>query len=228
MMFIMLSLVTTFADHTYRTQCAVEVEAPVSMSDKVIDQLIYDFQYDFEHLFDWAFFKVGKQNDDDRDALLLASKNIVYKPEQEYGSITLDVIVPRLITMRDITIEGTIKDERNKIVYSPKVCVDTLVMENMPAWSRHIDIRANPSSFIFKQAYGNLFVIPVSETRSIYLMDINFCFEWYLRAFVTQRIYRNTIQWRVEKYMNNLKYAAEHPEIMAKPHDGIEVSPHST
>ena len=213
-MFIMLSLVTTFASHTYRTQCAVEIEAPVSMSDEVIDRLVYDFQYDFEHLFKWAFFKVGKQNDDDRDALLLASKNIVYKPEQEYGSITLDVIIPSLITMRNITIEGTIKDERHDIVYSRKLCADTLVMENMPAWSRHIYIRAKPSSFIFRQAYGNLFVIPVNETRSIYLMDINFCFEWYLRAFVTRRIYNNTIQWRVEKYMNNLKYAAEHPEIM--------------
>ena len=214
LMLIALLLITTLANSTYRTQCAVEVEAPASMSDEVIDRLVYDFQYDFEHLFEWAFYKTGKQNDDTRDALLLASKNIVYKPEKEYGSITLDVIIPGFLTLRNITIEGTIKDERDKIVYAREVCTDTLVMENMPAWSRHIFIRANPSSFVFKEAYGNLFVIPVSETRSVYLMDINFCFEWYLRAFITRRIYSNTIQWRVERYMQNLKNAAEHPEVM--------------
>ena len=211
---MLLSLFTTFSNHTFRTQCAVEVNAPAAMSDTVIDRLIYDFQYDFEHLFSWAFYKIGKQNDDARDALLLASKNITYEPENERGSITLDVIVPNFVTLRDITVEGIIRDERQDERPCGCVCADTLVIENMPAWSRHIYIRANPSSFIFRQAFGNLYVIPVDERRSVYIMDINFRFEWYLQMFVTMRIYQNTIQWRVEKYMNNLRRAAEEPEFM--------------
>lgn len=211
---LILLLVTTLSNHTFRTQCAVEVNAPVEMSDKVIDRLIYDFQYDFEHLFKWAFLNLGRQNNESRDALLIESKNIIYEPEYNFGSITVDVIIPKLITLHDINIQGTIEDYRAGINYSGKLKTDSLLIEQIPAWSRHISIRANPSSFIFEQAFGNLYVIPTDATHSVYIMDINFCFEWYLRLFITRRIYSNTIQWRVENYMNNLKHAAENPEIM--------------
>lgn len=98
----LLCTVSVFSAHigqTFSTQCAVEVNAPAEAADKVIGQLIYDFQYDFEHLFEWAFSGLGKQNNDERDALLLASRAITYKPDNEYGSITIDVIVPGFITM---------------------------------------------------------------------------------------------------------------------------------
>ena len=75
---LLLFTLTTYQNHVYRTQCSVDVNAPASSSDIVIDQLVYDFQYDFEHLFKWAFLNLGKQNDDDRDALLLSSKSITY------------------------------------------------------------------------------------------------------------------------------------------------------
>ena len=211
---LILSVFTTVADYTFRTQCSVEVNAPADAADKVIDQLIYDFQYDFEHLFDWAFFGLGKQNNDAHDALLLQSKNIIYEPEKEFGSITLDVIVANSMTLRNITIQGVIQDKRGQQGFAPTSRVDALTMEQISTWSRHIYIRANPNSFIFNQAFGNLYIIPIDESRSIYFMDINFCFAWYLRLFVTSRIYRNTIQWRVKHYMNNLKRAAEEPDFM--------------
>ncbi len=212
---LILSLITTVNKHVFRTQYAVEVDAPAEMSDVVIDQLIYDFQHDFEHLFSWAFLNLGKQNDSNHDALLLESKSITYEPENEFGSITLDVIVPHFITIHDVYIQGLIRDERGDTsTYAANLVADSLLMDDIPTWSRHVLICADESSFIFSKAFGNLYVIPTSPTSSIYFIDINFRFEWYLRWFVSKRIYQNTIQWRVQQYLENLKRAAEQPEFM--------------
>lgn len=211
---LLLFTLTTYQNHVYRTQCSVDVNAPASSSDIVIDQLVYDFQYDFEHLFKWAFLNLGKQNDDDRDALLLSSKSITYIPEEEYGKIVLDVIIPHLTTFRDVTVEGIIADHKQQSDYAPDCVSDGLTMEKIPTWTRHMYIEAHKTGIVFKKAYGNIYVIPVSETKSVWYIDINFHFSWLLRTFMTRRIYRNTIQWRVEQYLNNLKTAAENPETM--------------
>lgn len=214
LLYILLLVTTWGSDYTFRTQCAVYVDAPAPAADIVIEQLIYDFQYDFEHLFDWAFHNLGRQGNTDNDALLLESKSIIYNPEEEFGSITLDVFIGNSIKLRNVTIQGTIKDLQGDSAYAGNLDVDNLHMENIPTWYRQINIRANPSSFVFQQAFGSLYVIPCDEGHSIYFMDINFRFEWYLRLFVTKKVYQNTIQWRIERYMNNLKNAAEHPDLI--------------
>lgn len=204
-----LFVLTSHADHTFRTQCAVDVDAPIAVSDSIIDQLVYDFQYDFEHLFVWAFKGLGKKNDEKRDALLLQSKSISYQPEDEYGRICLDVIIPGFITIPNIVVEGIIQDERNIIRYDTNQVADGLVMDSIKVWSRHMYIEARKTGIIFDKAFGNLYIVPVSANKSIYFMDINFKFNWFLRAFISNKVYQNTIEWRVEQYMNNLKRSAE-------------------
>lgn len=207
-------VLTTHFNQTYRTQCAVDVNAPVEMADRVINQLVYDFQYDFEHLFDWAFLNLGKQQDDNRDALLLESRSITYNPDMEYGKIVLDVIIPKFITIPNISIDGVIRDERREQLFDSLRTSDGLIMDSIHIWSRHMYIEANKAGVIFEKAYGNLYIIPTAEDHSIYFMDINFRFNWFLQMFISMKTYKNTIQWRVEKYMKNLKHAAEQPDFM--------------
>lgn len=209
-----VSVFTTHTDQTFHTQCAVEVHAPSEAGDKVIDQLIYDFQYDFEHLFAWAFLNLGKQNNEDRDALLLSSRSIVYRPETEYGSITVDVIVPGLITIPGIVVEGVIKDMRGVNVSGCSMKSDALPIDSIGVFSRRIYIDANKTGRIFEKAYGNLYVVPTDSDRFVYVMDINIRFTWLLRIFVTKRVWRNTLQWRAVRYLDNLRQAAEQPEFM--------------
>lgn len=211
---LLLSVFTTHSNQTFHTQCAVEVNAPAAVADEVIEQLIYDFQYDFEHLFDWAFLDLGKQNNEDRDALLLASRAIVYNPEKEYGRITMDVIIPGFITIPGILVEGIIRDERGDCRCDTCLNANSLPINYIPHYSRRMYIEANRTGGIFEKAYGNLYVIPKDSSHSVYVMDINMRFEWFLRIFVSKRVWRNTLQWRAVNYLNNLKRAAEYPEFM--------------
>lgn len=211
---LILSVFTTVADHTFRTQCSVKVNAPADAADEVIDQLIYDFQYDFEHLFDWAFLKLGQQNNEDRDALLLQSKMIIYEPENNYGSITVDVVVPGFLTIPNITAEGVIIDEYGTGAYDFRPPGSLAYIDSIRVFSRHIFISADKTGKIFDKAYGNLYVVPLDSTHCVYTMDINMRFEWFLRMFITKRVWRNTLQWRAVRYLNHLKRAAEDPSFM--------------
>ena len=40
-------------------------------------------------------------------------------------------------------------------------------------------------------------------------MDVHVKFGWFFRIFISQRIYRNTIDWRLERFVTNLKLMAE-------------------
>lgn len=202
-------LVSFYANKTYTTVCAVEVDAPAEVSDTIFEHFIHDFQTDPDALFNWALYGTGTQNDKDKDAYLLEYKETVYIPEENYGRITMDVIVPGLIRFRDIRLEGIVLDERKPIVYTPYICADSLTMSKIPAWNRHFLIDAQYSGQLIEKGYGNIYILPVDSTHSVFLLDINVKYGWFFNIFINMRVYKNSVEWRVNQYMQNLKRVAE-------------------
>lgn len=208
---IILAIWTNYIDHTYKTECAVDVNAPAEVSDSILARFIKDFQSSPDALFDWAFSGVGTQEGDDneKNAFLLEYKYTEYIPEKNYGKIVTDIVVPGITRFKDITLIANVIDERNQVRYNRGVLADNVRLKTMPRWSRHMDIRVSYSGKLIKEGYGNLFIIPVDERHSIYFMDINIRYGWFFNIFVTRKVYRNSVEWRVNRYMNNLKQVAE-------------------
>lgn len=202
-------LVSFYANKTYTSVCAVEVDAPAEVSDTIFERFIHDFQTDPDALFNWALYGTGTQNDKDKDAYLLEYKETVYIPEENYGRITMDVIVPGLIRFRDIRLEGIVLDERKPIVYTPDICADSLTMSKIPAWNRHFLIDAQYSGQLIEKGYGNIYILPVDSTHSVFLLDINVKYGWFFNIFINMRVYKNSVEWRINQYMQNLKHVAE-------------------
>ena len=202
-------LVSFYANKTYTSVCAVEVDAPAEVSDTIFERFIHDFQTDPDALFNWALYGTGAQNDKDKDAYLLEYKETVYIPEENYGRITMDVIVPGLIRFRDIRLEGIVLDERKPVVYTPDICADSLTMSKIPAWNRHFLIDAQYSGQLIEKGYGNIYILPVDSTHSVFLLDINVKYGWFFNIFINMRVYKNSVEWRINQYMQNLKHVAE-------------------
>lgn len=202
-------LVSFYANKTYTSVCAVEVDAPAEVSDTIFERFIHDFQTDPDALFNWALYGTGTQNDKDKDAYLLEYKETVYIPEENYGRITMDVIVPGLIRFRDIRLEGIVLDERKPVVYTPDICADSLTMSKIPAWNRHFLIDAQYSGQLIEKGYGNIYILPVDSTHSVFLLDINVKYGWFFNIFINMRVYKNSVEWRINQYMQNLKHVAE-------------------
>ncbi len=209
-MLLCICLITSlYANKTYTTVCAVPVDAPAEVSDTIFERFIRDFQTSPDALFNWALSGTGAQKDQEKNAFLLEYKETVYIPEQNYGRIKIDVIIPGLMRIKDIVLEGKVIDERRPIVYNPDIFIDSLRMNNIPNWNRHYDIDVHYSGKLLEHGYGSIYIIPVDAMRSIFIMDINLKYGWFFKIFITMKVYKNSVEWRINRYMNNLKRVAE-------------------
>ncbi|MBO5086273.1 MAG: hypothetical protein IJY67_01845 [Paludibacteraceae bacterium] len=198
-----------YINKMYTTICAVPVDAPAEVSDSIFARFVSDFQTSPDALFNWAFYGVGTQEDDEKNAFLLEYKETVYVPEKNYGCITTDVVIPGVTRFKNIVLEGTVIDEKDTIIYNPNLCVDSLNMNNIPNWNRHFYIDVSYSKSLLEHGFGNIYIIPIDSTHSVFLMDINIKYGWFFNIFVTMKVYKNSVEWRVNRYMNNLKRIAE-------------------
>jgi hypothetical protein len=187
----------------------VPVDAPAEVSDSIFARFISDFQSSPDALFDWALYGTGTQDDEEKNAFLLEYKETVYIPEDDYGRITVDVVIPGLMRMKDVALIGSVVDEEKSIVFNPNLCVDSLTIDNVPNWNRHFKIDVKYSGNLLERGYGNIYILPIDSTHSVFLMDINLKYGWFFKIFITMKVYRNSVEWRVNRYMNNLKKIAE-------------------
>lgn len=202
-------ITSVYANKMYTTVCAVPVNAPAEVSDTIFARFIKDFQTSPDALFDWALYGTGVQDDEEKNAFLLEYKETVYLPENNYGRITADVVIPGLTRFKDIQLEGTVIDEKDSVVYNPDLCIDSLRMSQLPKWNRHFYIDARYSGHLLERGYGNIYIIPIDSTRSAFLMDMNLKYGWFFKIFITKKVYKNSVEWRINRYMNNLKRVAE-------------------
>lgn len=202
-------ITSLYANKTYTTVCAVPVDAPAEVSDSIFARFISDFQNSPDALFDWALYGTGAQDDEEKNAFLLEYKETVYIPEDDYGQITVDVVIPGLMRIKDIVLIGTVVDEKKPIIYNPNLCVDSLAINNLPNWTRHFRIDVQYAGNLLERGFGNIYILPIDSVRSIFLMDINLKYGWFFKIFITMKVYKNSVEWRVNRYMNNLKKIAE-------------------
>lgn len=206
---IFLTILTTISGHVFHTECAVMVNTPASVSDTLLARFIRDFQENPDALFDWTFYGVGVQDDESKNSFLLEYKQTVYEPKRQYGSVLVDVVVPHVMRWNDILFEAKVLDKRAPIVYHPNLTDSATLEDIQDKWMRNFYIELTEPGRLIKQGFGNLYIIPVNEKQCIYFLNLNVQYGWFFDIFVTKRVYRNSVEWRAVKYMENLKREAE-------------------
>ena len=196
---IILAVFTTYTNKIYHSQCEVMIDAPLEVVNKTVDDFIYDMQTDIRHLGEWAFKCTGEEggHDSDRDAIALVYKETFYDPAQKYGYITIDVKVPALRTFRDIKISSWMRDTT---IYDV----------------RHAGVDIDYSGSLLKMANGTFHVKSVNEDLTSLTLDLNVKFGFFFNLFVTRRVYRNVLEWRLQQIMNNIREYAEDGKVDCK------------
>lgn len=187
---VLLAFMTTYSQSTFHTECPVEVNAPVEACNAVIDTLIYQLQTDPQLLSPWAFAGTGKQADDNKNAIFLVWKESEYNPDTHYSRLLFDILVNGRPQFKDAVIES-------------------LVTDTMANDRRDIRVDIYYSGSILKEAWGNFHVQPTSDSTTNMSIDIHIKFGWFFRIFISRKVYSETIDWRVERFMQNLKMASE-------------------
>lgn len=178
-------------DGAFHTFCGVEAKCSNAIANEVVDDFISQFRGDPELLFEWALKGVGKQNDKERDEVLLELKRTTFDPETSIGVIVADIKVPGLRTFKDINIESRV------------------TKNELPDGITEIVVDIFYSNALLKKAYGTYRIVPQSDGTQFFDITINIKFGWFFDLFITKKRYCSIIEWRAKGFMENMRNEAE-------------------
>lgn len=178
-------------DGSFHTFCRVEAKCSNAIANEVVDDFISQFRGDPELLFEWALKGVGKQNDKERDEVLLVLKRTTFDPETSIGVIVADIKVPGLRTFKDINIESRV------------------TKNELPDGITEIVVDIFYSNALLKKAYGTYRIVPQSDGTQFFDLTINIKFGWFFDLFITKKRYCSIIEWRAKGFMENMRNEAE-------------------
>ena len=186
----LLLILTTLKDGIFHTEYETEVAASSQECNMVIDSMIYYLQTDPEILSEKFFGGLGKQGDTKKNAFYLIWKDSEYVPEKQYSKLILDVLVNGKPFLKDVVIES-------------------IVTNTMADTQRDIRVDIHYGGSMLKEAYGTFHVIPTSDTTTKLGIDVHVKFGWFFRIFISRKVYSETIDWRLVRFVDNLKLTAE-------------------
>ena len=186
----LFSVLTTLSDGMFHTSYETNVGASTEECNVVIDSMIYYLQNDPKMLSEKFFGGLGKQEESNMNAFYLIWKESEYLPDKQYGKLVLDVLVNEKPFLEDLVIESQVTD-------------------TMSGTQRDIRVDIYYSGSMLKEAYGTFHILPTSETTAKMGMDVHVKFGWFFRIFITRKVYSETIDWRLMRFVTNLKLVAE-------------------
>ena len=187
---ILFSVLTTLSDGMFHTRYETEVDTCAEACNVVIDSMIYYLQTDPEMLSEQFFAGLGKQEDAKKNAFYLIWKESEYVPEKQYSKLVLDVLVNEKPFLKDVVIESQVTD-------------------SMRGAQRDIRVDIHYAGTLIKEAYGTFHVLSMGEKSAKIGMDVHVKFGWFFRIFISRKVYSETIDWRLVRFVTNLKLRAE-------------------
>ena len=187
---ILLSVLKLLRDVIFHTAYETDVQATAEACNAVVDDMIYRLQTNPEHLSEKYFAGLGMQDDTQKNAFYLVWKESSYDPEQQYSKLLLDVLINEKPFLKDVVIEAMV--------------ADSLVGER-----RDIRVDIHYAGTLIKEAYGSFHVQPTGENTAKIGMDVHVKFGWFFRIFISRKVYSDTIDWRLMRFVMNLKLRSE-------------------
>lgn len=187
---IIFSVLTTLSEGMFHTSYETKVDTSVVACNQTIDSMIYCLQTDPELLSERFFVGLGKQEDKKKNAFYLVWKESSYNPEERYSKLVLDVLVDEKPFKKDVVIEST-------------------VVDTMDGECRNVRVNIHYAGTLIKEAYGTFHVQPLDANQTKLSMDVHVKFGWFFRIFISRKVYSETIDWRLVRFVENLRLRSE-------------------
>jgi hypothetical protein len=158
--------------------------------NKTVDEMIYYLQTNPELLSQNFFGGLGKQEESTKNAFYIAWKESEYDAAKRYSKLVLDVLVDEKPFLKGLVVE-------------------CMVTDTMLGVQRDIRVDIHYAGNLLKQAYGTFHLKPTSEGVTQLAMDVHVKFGWFFRIFISRKVYSDTIDWRLVRFVTNLKLKAE-------------------
>ncbi|MDR3652686.1 MAG: hypothetical protein P4L34_06925 [Paludibacter sp.] len=160
------------------------------MAIDIADYLVSDFHYSPENLFNWALKDLGLQSKKNNDLIFIIKPSLFdEKTGITYGNF--DIIVPHITTFKNVKVNAIV----SKVIYKngeTKVMADIIY-----------------SSLLLKHALGIVTIIPLNDNEQILITNVSIKFGWFFNIFITKKRYKSIVEWRIKKFVENLKIEGE-------------------
>jgi hypothetical protein len=182
---------TKYEDGMYFSEVSTCVNASFKDAQNIVNLFIEQFSHDFHKLFDWAFADLGEQKDDEeKNAFLFEIKSTEFDKMSGVSTIIGDVVVPKVKRFKDVKISSKVTQTS-----------DSTNFHNV-----YIDIFY--SNALLKKAFGTFFV-QKCKNQIVIKTNIYVKFGWFFNIFITKKMYKKVIEWRLQKILENFKQEIE-------------------
>ena len=170
-----------------------EVEA-LHLDETDLDEFTHFVTIDIDDAVDircLRFHAGDTGGDDERDEVVITIKESTFDKMSGLCHMVADIEVSRVTTFRDIALDSRV------------------LQTKLADGTTRVDVDIFYSNSFLKKAYGTFFVKPLSDTRCEMRIQIHVRFGWFFNLFITQKRFRNIVEWRMQEFMRNLRTEAE-------------------
>ena len=218
------------------TICNAQVETMLQS----VEKYCYQFQACPDSLFKWAYLGLEeelnpkkKRTEESRDAIQLRYKDRIYDPTHKIGDVAIDVYILGVRWWKD---QHLITNYT--CTYPTPASIDT-ILENAYLETSPRDIAhgssspqiAYPVTCRLHAAYsGSVLEVgeiiftfePINEIQTRVYYEFSLTFGKFLSSFISDKTWRNAIEWRFEMILDNIIEYAETGTVIPKTHESRE------
>src|ERR1035437_591250 len=181
---------TVYKDGEFITYNQVMVNASDSISNVVTNDFDYQMHYNLDALFSWALKGLNLRKEKN-ELMEFYFKSTAYNKDTHVIRGIGDVIVPGVITFPNIIVDSKLTEKKYQNGKN----------------SIHIDLLY--SDGFLKKMYGTFTVIPKKNNTAQFNMETHIRFGWFFNIFITQNRFKKIMEWRLKKFVHNLRDEAE-------------------
>lgn len=166
----------------------------------VVRRFCYQFQACPDSLFDWAYLNLNEQEEEtkkntkeSRAAIQLSYKDRVYNPKEKTGDVAIDIYVLGVRWWKDQHLGTKYSLTRPASAHYPLTA----------------HLKATYSGSILEGGDWIFVMEPISLTQTRLHYEFSITFGRVLSAFISDKIWRNAIEWRFQVILDNLIECAE-------------------
>jgi hypothetical protein len=150
-------------------------------------------RYNLDKLFSWALKGLNLRKEKN-ELMMFYLKSTTFNKETNVIKGVGDAIIPGLITFPNIIVESKLSSKINR---KGKSSFDLNML--------------NAKGFI-KTMNNSFLVIPTKNKGNWYILETHVRFGWFFDFFITQKRFKSIMEWRLKRFVHNLKDEAERRE----------------
>lgn len=172
--------------HTYST-CVVS--APAEEVELVLDEIYNGLKIEPTKNLRWAFFGLGKSKSKE-DNVQLYEKSVIYNPATDIYIVNLMMIMDDSDEI-EFNIEGELKNTKH------------------PSGKKDLTLNVTKKVKVLNDGHLCITSTPQNDGKTLLSLHSKLKFGFIIDLFFTQNKYREVIEWRLSKFLINLKNRAE-------------------